>query len=194
MPFCCCALVFVVVRVVVALCTCVFLLPPLLWFWILIILCKAWETSTCGDSSQMGWHIRKNIVALKFNLWITWDRLIATLDRRRSPQCGVGFGQTMGKSSCLLSTLLYCDFCLPYCLKLRLHNCWGPSSSEGPQKHDLTMFPECNIWIGSFGLGSEPHSVKSTNNTKVDAASKLHARELRHNGKKGNRLKREKVI
>jgi hypothetical protein len=22
---------------------------------------------------------------------------------------------------------------------------WGPSSSEGPQKHDLTMFPECNI-------------------------------------------------
>jgi hypothetical protein len=23
--------------------------------------------------------------------------------------------------------------------------CWGPSSSEGPQKHDLTMFPECNI-------------------------------------------------
>jgi hypothetical protein len=23
--------------------------------------------------------------------------------------------------------------------------CWGPSSSEGPQKHDLTMFPEYNI-------------------------------------------------
>jgi hypothetical protein len=23
-------------------------------------------------------------------------------------------------------------------------DCWGPSSSEGPQKHDLTMFPECN--------------------------------------------------
>jgi hypothetical protein len=22
--------------------------------------------------------------------------------------------------------------------------CWGPLSSEGPQKHDLTMFPECN--------------------------------------------------
>jgi hypothetical protein len=22
--------------------------------------------------------------------------------------------------------------------------CWGPSSFEGPQKHDLTMFPECN--------------------------------------------------
>jgi hypothetical protein len=36
--------------------------------------------------------------------------------------------------------------------------------------------------------------VKSTNNTKVDAAPKLRARELRHNGKKGNRLKREKAI
>jgi hypothetical protein len=23
--------------------------------------------------------------------------------------------------------------------------CWGPSSSEGPQKHDLTMFSKCNI-------------------------------------------------
>jgi hypothetical protein len=22
--------------------------------------------------------------------------------------------------------------------------CWGPSASEGPQKHDLTMFLECN--------------------------------------------------
>jgi hypothetical protein len=23
--------------------------------------------------------------------------------------------------------------------------CWGPSSSEGPQKHNLTMFSECNM-------------------------------------------------
>jgi hypothetical protein len=23
-----------------------------------------------------------------------------------------------------------------------IDKCWGPSSSEGPQKHDLTMFPE----------------------------------------------------
>jgi hypothetical protein len=23
--------------------------------------------------------------------------------------------------------------------------CWGPSSSEGPQKHDLTMFSKCNM-------------------------------------------------
>jgi hypothetical protein len=36
--------------------------------------------------------------------------------------------------------------------------------------------------------------VKSTNNMKVDAALKLRVRELRHNGRKGNRLKREKAI
>jgi hypothetical protein len=23
--------------------------------------------------------------------------------------------------------------------------CWGPSASEGPQKHDLTMFLEYNV-------------------------------------------------
>ena len=38
-------------------------------------------------------------------------------------------------------------------------SCWGPSSSEGPQKHDLTMFLWCNIWTGAFELGSEPHTV-----------------------------------
>jgi hypothetical protein len=26
-----------------------------------------------------------------------------------------------------------------------VNTCWGPSSFEGPQEHDLTMFPECNI-------------------------------------------------
>jgi hypothetical protein len=34
--------------------------------------------------------------------------------------------------------------------------CWGPSSSEGPQKHDLIMFLEYNTSTGTFGLGSEP--------------------------------------
>jgi hypothetical protein len=27
-------------------------------------------------------------------------------------------------------------------LSLSKKNCWGPSASEGPQKHDLTMFLE----------------------------------------------------
>jgi hypothetical protein len=28
--------------------------------------------------------------------------------------------------------------------------CWGPSASEGPQKHDLTMPLEYNVWTGIF--------------------------------------------
>jgi hypothetical protein len=63
--------------------------------------------------------------------------------------------------------------------------CWGPSSSEGPQKLNLTMFSECNMCTSAFCLGSESHGVKSINNTKVNAAPKLHARELQHNGRKG---------
>jgi hypothetical protein len=26
-----------------------------------------------------------------------------------------------------------------------LYRCWGPSASEGPQKHDLTVFLEYNV-------------------------------------------------
>ena len=29
-------------------------------------------------------------------------------------------------------------------VKIDVATLLGPSSSEGPQKHDLTMFPECN--------------------------------------------------
>jgi hypothetical protein len=29
-------------------------------------------------------------------------------------------------------------------------SCWGPSASEGPQKHDLTMPLEYNVWTGIF--------------------------------------------
>jgi hypothetical protein len=28
---------------------------------------------------------------------------------------------------------------------VHLSGCWGPSASEGPQKHDLTVFLECNV-------------------------------------------------
>jgi hypothetical protein len=31
-------------------------------------------------------------------------------------------------------------------------SCWGPSASEGPQKHDLTMSLEYNVWTGIFEL------------------------------------------
>jgi hypothetical protein len=36
--------------------------------------------------------------------------------------------------------------------------------------------------------------VKSTNNTKVDAATKLRARELRHNDEKGTDLKGKRLF
>jgi hypothetical protein len=42
--------------------------------------------------------IRKTIVALKFDLWITWEGLSETLDRWRSPQRGVGIGRTTCKN------------------------------------------------------------------------------------------------
>jgi hypothetical protein len=34
--------------------------------------------------------------------------------------------------------------------------CWGPSASEGPQKHDLTKFLEYDAWTGIFGLELKP--------------------------------------
>jgi hypothetical protein len=57
-----------------------------------------------------------------------------------------------------LNGKLLCNGVPGGCFQVSL--CWGPSSSEGPQKHDLTIFPECNTWIGTFGLGSEPQFEK----------------------------------
>jgi hypothetical protein len=31
-------------------------------------------------------------------------------------------------------------------------NCWGPSSSEGPQKRNLTISSKHGLWTGTFGL------------------------------------------
>jgi hypothetical protein len=72
--------------------------------------------------------------------------------------------------------------------------CWEPSSSEGSQKHDLTIFPKCNIHTGTFGLRIKLHDMESMIETKVGAVPKLHARVLRLNGRKRNRLKGEKAI
>jgi hypothetical protein len=54
----------------------------------------------------------------------------------------------------------HCNFYNIFWNMLTCH-CWGPSSSEGPQKHDLTMFLEYNTWAGTFGLGSEPQYEKA---------------------------------
>jgi hypothetical protein len=57
----------------------------------------------------------------------------------------------------------------------------GPSSSEGPQKRNLTMSSKYGLWTGTFGL----HDEKGAIVTKVADTLKLCAKELRHNhGKK----------
>jgi hypothetical protein len=71
---------------------------------------------------------------------------------------------------------------------------WGPLSSEGPQKHDLTTSSKCDIHEQVPSDSDQNHSVRSTNNTKDDAASKLRTRKLRRDSRKGNRLKGEKAI
>jgi hypothetical protein len=73
--------------------------------------------------------------------------------------------------------------------------CWGPSSSEGPQKHDLTMFSKCNIWTGTFDVGLKAYTVwKAGLERRVEPAPKLRARKLRLSNRKRNRLKEEKAI
>jgi hypothetical protein len=69
-------------------------------------LCKVWETPICGDSLQRDIDIRKTDVVLKFDLWITWEELSASLDQRRSPQRGVGIGWTTVKITVCLVHLL----------------------------------------------------------------------------------------
>jgi hypothetical protein len=43
-------------------------------------------------------------------------------------------------SQCLSLTLMVmCVIGITVLIMLELRCCWGPSASEGPQKHDLTM-------------------------------------------------------
>jgi hypothetical protein len=72
--------------------------------------------------------------------------------------------------------------------------CWGPSSSEGPQKCNLTMFSKYGLWTGVLGFMVKADTMRSLIVTKVVVASKLCKRELPLNRRKGNRLKREKVV
>jgi hypothetical protein len=75
------------------------------------------------------------------------------------------------------------------------HNrCWGPSSSEGPQKRNLTMFTKYDLWTGIFEFMVKADMMRSLIVTKVVVAPKLCGRELRLNRRKGNRLKMEKVV
>jgi hypothetical protein len=70
--------------------------------------------------------------------------------------------------------------------------CWGSSASEGPQKHDLTMFFGVKYINRYLRTRIRATVGRSTRNMKVYAEPKLCAEELQENGRKGNRLKDEK--
>jgi hypothetical protein len=55
--------------------------------------------------------------------------------------------------------------------------CWGPSASEGPQKHDLTMFFKWNMWTSIFGIGLWVY--KSMVRTKLDQDGRRLWRRIR---------------
>jgi hypothetical protein len=38
--------------------------------------------------------------------------------------------------------------------------CWGPSSSEDPQKHNLTMSSKHGLWTGTFGLRLKAYTMR----------------------------------
>ena len=38
--------------------------------------------------------------------------------------------------------------------------CWGPSSSEGPQKRNLTMSSKHGLWTGTFGLRIKTYTMR----------------------------------
>jgi hypothetical protein len=80
--------------------------------------------------------------------------------------------------------------------------CWGPSASEGPQKHDLIMFSKWNMWTGIFGIGL--WICKSMVRTKLEWDGRRLWRRIRWSrsyaqksfgmtAEKGNRLKDEKA-
>jgi hypothetical protein len=47
----------------------------------------------------------------------------------------------------------------PHCSNTASGYYWGPSSSEGPQKYDLTKFPKCNVCTCTFGLGIKLYTI-----------------------------------
>jgi hypothetical protein len=77
---------------------------------------------------------------------------------------------------------------------LGMGTCWGPSSSEGPQKHNLTMLSKYGLWTGIFGFMIKAYTMRSMIVTKLAVAPKLCTRKLWLNRRKGNRLKRERLF
>jgi hypothetical protein len=106
---CSCALSLACVCVVAAIVLlCVYSTPSLTLFFIEITCVRRERLQRVEIPHKWVWVIRKTYVALKFDLWITWDGLSATFDQRRSPQRRVDIGRTTVKNRfvlCLFSLL-----------------------------------------------------------------------------------------
>jgi hypothetical protein len=80
--------------------------------------------------------------------WLFCETIVVTVEVS-SPEVGANVGPC--------SRMLYIKNKAIQLLTIRDY--WGPSSSEGPQKHDLTMFPKCNVCTGTFELGIKLYTI-----------------------------------
>jgi hypothetical protein len=73
--------------------------------------------------------------------------------------------------------------------------CWGPSSSEGPQKHYLTMFPKCNICTGIFGLGMKLYTMcKAGSGRRLNQCRSCAKGSFGSVAEKGTNLRRKRLF
>ena len=71
-------------------------------------------------------------------------------------------------------------------------HCWGPSAYEGPQKQDLTVFLEFNVWTGIFGLKSVSQQTRIIR--RLIQRRRCEQESFGVIATKWNRLKDEKAI
>jgi hypothetical protein len=45
-------------------------------------------------------------------------------------------------------------------LNVAIYECWGPLSSEGPQKRNLTMSSKHGLWTGTFILRLKAYTMR----------------------------------
>jgi hypothetical protein len=80
------------------LCSCARVVTPSLTSVLIVIICvRSERLQLVENPHKRDQDIRKTYVALKFDLWITWEGLSATLYQRLSPQRGIGIGRTTEK-------------------------------------------------------------------------------------------------
>jgi hypothetical protein len=79
-------------------------------------------------------------------------------------------------------------------LSSRVAKCWGPSTSKGPQKHDLTVFLEYNTWTGFFGRGSEPQCKEAQRTRRLAQSRSYVQKSFGMIAEKETELKRKRLF